>query len=139
MDWDADPELITLRKEFMISVQERVKALGNQRQKLLALKDTEEPSEDLIQAIYFLVHKLAGSAGSYGFPSVGRIAELLDDLFSFSVLNIPRPDLIQWLSVLESALEEVIQDQVDPVKYLEDPRVAALISFVESLPDSTNS
>lgn len=76
MDFDADPELKALRDEFMKSFAER-------KQKLIELEKKlhTEISVAVLQEIKFIAHKLAGILGSYGFPVLGKFAELIDDKF----------------------------------------------------------
>lgn len=80
MDWDSDPELIKIRKEFIESFRDRIEALRSTL-KSLALAASQgqgAPGEEVVRLRY-IAHKLGGTAASYGFPHLGDIAMKLDD------------------------------------------------------------
>ncbi|HTL12725.1 MAG TPA: Hpt domain-containing protein [Bdellovibrionota bacterium] len=82
LDWDNDPELKAIRDEFVRSLADREKAL------IEALSSLSEDPAGGLRDIQHVAHKLAGTASSYGFPSLTRFGELVDDrldaLFSTS-------------------------------------------------------
>jgi len=82
LDWENDPELKAIRDEFVQSLADREKALN---EALASLAD--DPAGGL-RDIQHVAHKLAGTATSYGFPTLTRFGELIDDrldtLFSTS-------------------------------------------------------
>ncbi len=78
MDWANDPEFKKLRLEFQDLLIERRNELI---QSLEALKKQPQHSAEfkkICNHIKDRVHRLAGSAGSYGFMDLGHSAEAFD-------------------------------------------------------------
>ena len=60
---------------------------------------------DLCENLFQQVHRLAGSAGSYGFESLGQAAAVLD---RYMIANSPEPgDLPELASMLQKLLDEI--------------------------------
>lgn len=73
MEWASDPELRKLRAEFLNSLQ-------------LPMKELEEFPQSLadpqwVDRMKNYVHKIAGSAETFGFKTLGEIAEQIDEAF----------------------------------------------------------
>ena len=60
---------------------------------------------DLCDKLFQQVHRLAGSAGSYGFDSLGRTASTVD---RYLIANSPGPgDLTELATLLQKLLTEI--------------------------------
>ena len=86
------------KKSRISSCWDRIKAGGN--------------SPELLNELQTEVHRLSGSAGSYGLTGLGEAAQKLDRILlkkdEMSILTSPIADL---MSELNDAFEEVIEDQ----------------------------
>jgi two-component system, OmpR family, alkaline phosphatase synthesis response regulator PhoP len=126
-DWESDPELKIMKEEFVASFSVRRTKLAF----LISSFSSESSSTDWFIQLQEVAHKLAGIAGSYGFPTLGKIAECIDE-----VLNGQEPAgasalLFRSSMLLDEALTIAAQEH-DPTILKNDPRMKALISFVES-------
>ena len=74
MDWNSDPEMKAIRDEFIASFDDRLEIL---RKGVAQLKSGDA---EALKNIQYVAHKIAGTAESYGFPSLTRIGALIDDL-----------------------------------------------------------
>jgi len=127
LDWEGDPELQAIRKNFIDSLEDRKRHL---MECLLAWDPTHL---DQVQAVQDVAHKLAGTSGSYGFPILGRVGELLDEWADRWKLW---PDGLSGREVgdlLVFCLEKAQRNQED-ASILNESLVLELISFVESTP-----
>lgn len=125
--WERDPELRALRDEF----------IGSLPRRLAGLK-LPSPTGGLELEARAEVHRLAGVAGSYGFPTLSRIAGAVDD-----ALELPGVaqgclkgggTLIQVLArALRRGVSQAYSTRTDPGPVGEEPEVAEAISVVESL------
>jgi hypothetical protein len=99
-DWDSDPELKTLRDEFVQSFGKRAEAL----KKLLPVfrsAGNAPLSADNGAALEakVIAHNLAGAAPTYGFDSIGRRAAELDDFLSLGQ-SLPATKILQLSEAL---------------------------------------
>ena len=69
MNVDAQAALAALRARFLVRTAEDLR-------RLKAVRDGEPAAQADIR---FLVHRLAGAAGTFGYPEAGAIARRLDD------------------------------------------------------------
>jgi HPt (histidine-containing phosphotransfer) domain-containing protein len=138
-DWESDPAFVLIKNEFIATFQTRLKELKDLHLNRLS----EHESEKNINHFEMLAHKLAGSAASYGFPTLTRIAGAIDDLLStkkwiwIAGKNDSFPE--SFILLFEEALSWADQNRCDPIEYLTDPRMQDLICVSEFLRDSTMS
>jgi hypothetical protein len=136
MDWDNDPELRQLRREFIDSLKDRLDGLTGCAKLISDQEFLPAVSAEALESCYFLVHKLAGVATTYQFRVMGKIAESLDDLLSHESAKKQNPKLIlHFLTFLQEVIVSALESTEDPVQFLEDPRMKELTSVVECLPN----
>ncbi len=87
---DPDPVLDALRAQYRASLPDKWSELEQYWQAVRA--DTEAERREGLRRLQRRAHKLAGSAGSYGFEAIGAAAEALDDLLE-SQLDSERPGM----------------------------------------------
>ena len=78
MDWQSDPQLRAIRQEFIESLPDRRSQIEHALELLRAESNSKRRSEHA-QAIAFVAHKLAGTAGSYGLQDLTDRAALVED------------------------------------------------------------
>lgn len=92
--------------------QQRIKYLEGLRDKTLALnildQDWRDGQLDVLMDIRHVAHKLAGSAGLYGFDALSRVARKLDE-----ELRLTSPSEKTVRVALDSVLEELQRLQSD--------------------------
>ena len=93
----ADPALEEMTRQFL----GRTKADG-ERLRLLA-RQTVNPIEAMAE-IHRLVHRLAGTAGTFGFSRLSETAHAVDELFTVSA-----PDPVLLRDRLSAVLDEIIE------------------------------
>jgi hypothetical protein len=114
MDWESDPELKAMRDEFVASLAGRRKLLDGGA-----------------VALQFTAHKLAGVAESYGFPTLTRVGEAIDDWIDHvggPAAAAASPLLERAGKLLDEALSEASRAGRDPERFGSDPRLAELTS-----------
>jgi len=116
---DQDPELQALRAEFVGSFAERIDAI---KAAITGSLDDE--------SLQFQAHKLAGIAATYGFPTLTRIGELIDDYMDAG----GEEGLAEFGALLCDALREALASGEDPSSCQADPRMQKLTSVAGSLP-----
>lgn len=108
MQWNSDPELRSLRNEFIGSFEGR-------RQTLLTnftlLRDSGTVSAKTGPAfeIRVVAHNLAGAAGSYGLDGLGRIATALDDYLVLSEDEVSVERLLEFTKLLIAELTSCVE------------------------------
>lgn len=131
MNWENDPALRKIKKDFMDSFPERAEQVRQLLTQAISLEGLRE-----VQAV---AHKLGGVASTYGFVTLGEVAGALDDFLERA------PDsekLAQGPSYGKALAELLIEQSIsvqDCQRWREDPRVILLISAVESLPGEAKS
>ncbi len=124
-DWDSDPDLMKIKVEFIDSLSVRLEMLLQFISKIaLGAFDS-----DSFEGVQILVHKLAGTAQSFGFPTLTLISAAIDDAMTQDE-NGPAGDWVQWLGyfgLLEQALRCSIQVRIDPLHLADDPKMKELI------------
>lgn len=75
-NWDSDPDFIKLRKDFTISLNQRVLRLHELVQELSRVNTQTQAIEELRE----IAHQLAGSCGSYGLSDLGKIFEEIEEM-----------------------------------------------------------
>ena len=103
-DWDSDPEMKTLRDEFVESFGKRADAL----KKLLPVfrnagKGQLSTDNGAALEAKVIAHNLAGAAPTYGFESIGRRAAELDDFLSLGH-SLPAYEILQRSEALLTEL-----------------------------------
>ena len=63
-------QLKVIRDRFIVLLADRRYELQDLRKHL----ENSEPNEDIYKQIQFIVHKIAGTAGTLGFPEFGQLA-----------------------------------------------------------------
>ena len=96
IDWESDPELSALRREFAASFKRRREALASIVARLgphgeSPIRLGEAPASEL----RIVAHNLAGAAPTYGFESLGRVANEIDDRLSREGSSLPASELLQ--------------------------------------------
>lgn len=128
-----DPEFAALKAEFLASLAERRQGLADCGDFWLTPAFDPRP-------FIAVAHKLAGSAGSYGFDSLSRIsgwidrvarAAVEDPLFAGRIHALSRWP--EWRALLDEIMLETISTGRDPVDYESDPRATRLKAEDESL------
>ena len=123
LDWENDPELRQIRQEFCDSMTERRALLAQVIEALRAGRAGPEVLEEL-QSI---AHKLAGTAGSYGFNTVTRICEALDEHLDRPGAAADPARLVGYAQLVDESLV-VAQGGKDPEPLARDPRFRTLTS-----------
>ncbi|MCC7440075.1 MAG: Hpt domain-containing protein [Bdellovibrionales bacterium] len=129
LDWDGDPELKAIRDDFVKSLSDRSEILR------VALSQLADDAPGALRDIQQVAHKLAGTAASYGFPTLTRIGEMIDDrldeIFSsnrgMTALNEEATRAQGYVAVLEAALREGAAGR-DDTGALDAPALKSLTS-----------
>lgn len=128
MDWESDPELKAIRKEFIDSFKERKETLQLLIRELKKIGDNPASfGARNMEKFYFITHKLAGTAESYDFPTLTKISAAIEKL----LLIIKEPEehegkspsteeLIRFTELLIQSLKTAMKGD-DPVESLSDP------------------
>ena len=91
------------RRRYIESMPEKRKAIGQCMAQVSAAVRDGEPS--LCDKLFQQVHRLAGSAGSYGFESLGQAASVVDRYLIANPLQVA--DLPELSSMLQNLLDEI--------------------------------
>ena len=84
------------------------------------LKAESKNTPEIRESFQFVVHKIAGTAESYGFPALTELTSALDDYFDLSaVAELQHTDLVNVASMVDKALE-IASNGEDPVVVLND-------------------
>lgn len=121
-DWTNDAEYRKLRAELIASFGERRKALA---------AAISKPSAPVTNVVREVAHKLAGAAGSYGLPVLGRAAEAVDDLLGAEEFP-SASDVVGHARLLSDLLLEAERVGDDPVFLSGDARLRRLISAAQA-------
>ncbi len=128
MDWDSDPELRAMRDEFVGSFGERKQTLTAAWAKVAAAKTADDRASAL-EEVASVAHKVAGSAESYGFPTLSQIGGAMDDLLSFGSMPAGADGVAAWgtyAELLGEALGEAAISKKNPARFETDPRFEVL-------------
>lgn len=125
MDWDSDPELIAIKHDYIKSLAERRVGL----QKLIDFFNHSPPTalellDERKKEFQFIAHKIAGTAESYGFPTLTYICSLIDDALD-GPAKLSLGTLSDWSQLLDTALEASGRGK-DPQNIKEDKRITTL-------------
>lgn len=125
--WERDPELKALRDEFIASLPDRMASLR-------LFPGIGEVAPETRQVI----HRLAGVAGSYGFPALSRLAGALDDVLDLPAAGRDRfkaGGTLIWVlaQALRRGVDAAYVTRADPVSIIEEDAVAEAIFVAESL------
>ncbi len=127
LDWENDPELRAIRKDFCDSLADRRRLLA---QVISALRDGRcEPQT--LERLQSIAHKLAGTAESYGFPTLTRICEALDDFLDAAGPSAEAGRILEFAMLADDAIA-ASQGGDDPSAFETDARMRKLISAVGS-------
>jgi HPt (histidine-containing phosphotransfer) domain-containing protein len=63
-------QLKVVRDRFLVLLAERHSKLQSLRKQL----DEDDNNQDVLKQVQFIVHKIAGTAGTLGFPTLGELA-----------------------------------------------------------------
>jgi chemotaxis protein histidine kinase CheA len=132
MGWESDPEFGKMREDFILSFTSRREALVGPLDKLKQPIDPVKAKE-LMSGARIAAHNLAGSAESYGFPTLTKVAGAVDDVLFFCVGITDVERVASFIRLLDAMLAFVQERGADPAQFCEDPRMADLISFAEFL------
>jgi chemotaxis protein histidine kinase CheA len=77
-EWESDPELKAMRRDFVASFAARRAAVEAELPKLGRGGENDAAA---LQAIRHVAHKLAGAAETYGFPTLTRACAAFEDWF----------------------------------------------------------
>lgn len=124
-NWN-DPELKQLRDEFLGSLAER-------RARLVRALDSNSYPPALEVA-----HKLAGAAGSFGFPILSEGAAALEDCLTPPSGTDSR-DFTVFVKAVIRAIESVARDKADCETIRQDKDWKRLISAAEALASESSS
>lgn len=125
--WEQNSELRALREDFIASLPARLTRI--RPASLNGEADPETRAE---------IHRLAGVAGSYGFPTLSQIAAAWDDALDFP--GVARACLsdggtagVVLAGALRRAILAALASRSDPDAIRAEPEVAEAIFVVESL------
>lgn len=126
--WESDPAFKVLRDEYLASLPERADALD-------ALLSHAELTDEDRKQLRFVVHKIAGLAGSYGLVKLGKVCGVLDDAWGFSGRDGSpgEAEICAAHSFVAAALREASRTGEDAEGLAQDPVVAKITFYVESL------
>ena len=136
LDWDNDPELKAIRDEFIASLAERRDQIAGAAASLKGAASASRADLDTVQGV---AHKVAGTAASYGFPSLTRAGEVIDDYLDLFLADgapagkVPDAAFVSELAaMLARFLDEALKSRKDDPGLLARPEFARLISAAES-------
>jgi DNA-binding response OmpR family regulator len=124
--------------EFLDSFSERKAELELRRAELeraLATGDSNGARQATL-AVHVVVHRLAGTAGTYGLPRLGALAEALDDLLAMELARDPAQGLSHVpgrAAVLSEALTESSRARGDALQTSQSAAAQALLSAAQQL------
>lgn len=84
-----------LKKKYLEALPARIEKL-----KSLANKVLNDPSDEKVEALRSHVHKIAGTAGSFGYDKAGRLCSNLDR-------DLPNMDRSQFATLLPPIIDEI--------------------------------
>lgn len=126
-DWENDSELKALRDDYVASFDARISALD------------EAVRGGSVVELKTLAHRLAGTAGTYGFDSLTRAGAALEDWLG----NTSGPPDVQVLARFGSLLVDMLsaarESRRDPSHLLQDPRMKELTSAASGTPSGAKS
>lgn len=103
-EWESDPELRAMRKEFVASFEGRKHALDQVAERIRAAVGELEPA---IREAEVIAHKLAGAAETYGFPTLTQAAAGYEGWVARAQGADRSPErAFRYLSLLALMLEE---------------------------------
>ena len=110
---DLDLRMIELRSRFAEGLEGKLFAIRALWTAFAAAQGTEESSRELLQ----IVHRLAGSAGTFGFWELGDFARSLEALLQELVLvpEVPNRGQIAQVEKLLRCLQEAVSGEPTPL------------------------
>ena len=103
MSEQAQKLIAVQRRRYIDSMPEKRKVIRQCMAQVSAAVRDGEPN--LCDKLFQQVHRLAGSAGSYGFESLGQAASVVD---RYLIANSPQvADLPELSSLLQNLLDEI--------------------------------
>ncbi|OFZ83260.1 MAG: hypothetical protein A2583_03235 [Bdellovibrionales bacterium RIFOXYD1_FULL_53_11] len=108
IDWESDPELKEMQRQFILSLHERRNLLATA---LAAIKPAVPDAnvDEALKTIQFVAHKLAGAAGSYGFGKLTEIGGRIDDLLDEEEARKDLKNIIALSSELDALMDKVLK------------------------------
>lgn len=107
---EAQDKVAKLKDEYLISLQERLSILGDCWQQL----NSESYDENTLSAFRTGCHKLAGSAGSFGFDEISRVARSLEKICKgLTVESHSRDELVKFLGLGYQKLTDLIREKIN--------------------------
>lgn len=109
--------------EFIAEAEELTESL---LEKLDLLKETEEPSPELINDIFRHAHTLKGISYTAGYKNLGDLAHAMEDLFNAFRMGQAQPDeesvdiIEQSLFTIKATLQKITQGEEDTIEGLDE-------------------
>lgn len=130
-EWESDPELRQMRKDFVASFEGRRIALEGARGCMSA---PGAPFDAALGEAVAVAHKLAGAAETYGFPTLGRAAAAFEDWAQLTEQAARAPRLAaEWTALLARGLDEAARLGRDPVSIAEEGAFKTLLKASAAL------
>ncbi|MGB5488914.1 MAG: Hpt domain-containing protein [Lysobacterales bacterium] len=97
------------RRRYIDSMPDKRRAIRQCMLQFNAALQNSEP--DLCDKLFQQIHRLAGSAGSYGFESLGLAASVVDRYLTANSLQVANlPELTSLLQNLLNEIDDVIRN-----------------------------
>jgi HPt (histidine-containing phosphotransfer) domain-containing protein len=126
-EWESDPELKAMRRDFLDSFVGRREALEAVVPVLANASGDPVAYEGALKAALHVAHKLAGAAETYGFPTLTRACSGFEDWFHLVLPEKRRPgDAAQYSSLIAELLEKTRIAGKDVPAGASDPRFVEL-------------
>ena len=105
----AQAKVAKLREEYLISLQERLDTLNDCWQQF----NSGTHKEDTLTTFRTGCHKLAGSAGSFGFDEISRVARSLEKVCNgITIKSHNQDEIVKFLGLGYQKLTELIHENI---------------------------
>lgn len=94
--------LAEIKEDYRKSIYDKISRL---EKSILAVQNN--PTYEELEALNVDIHKIAGSAGSYGYPRVGELCKALEDEIAQQIAALPTPPSQAWLATLDEFFTQV--------------------------------
>ena len=116
-DWNDDPEMKEIRDEFIQSFQNRKDLMLSE---IRTLSSEKKVGSEEVFPIFNIVHKLSGTAESYGFPTLTILSAAIENyLTPFIEKDLGETEIFEFDKL--KAMAKIYDEAIELAQSGEDP------------------
>jgi HPt (histidine-containing phosphotransfer) domain-containing protein len=123
-EWESDPELKAMRREFVASFEGRWVAIESSLGELRG--GSGEAFATALASVAKVAHKLSGAAETYGFPTLTRAAAAFEDWFDRRESGHDPRVACAGAELMIAILKRSVELGKDAPEFGQDPRFESL-------------